>query len=149
VGLDPRHVGRRYPPTEPYRVSREKVREFATAIGDDNRLYVDPEAARRAGHPDIIAPPTFAVVVSLPATKAASLDPELGIDYSRVVHGEQCFRHERSLHAGDRVVATVEIAAIGRAGVNDSLTTRTELRVGDELVCTAVSTLVIRAAELP
>ena len=61
--LDPSFVGRTYPPTEPYQVGREKIREFAAAIGDANPAYPDPEAARALGHPDVVAPPTFPIVL--------------------------------------------------------------------------------------
>ncbi|MFD0851109.1 MaoC family dehydratase N-terminal domain-containing protein, partial [Actinomadura adrarensis] len=58
-------IGRSFPPSEPYEVSRVKIRDFAQAIGDPNPIYRDAEAAKAAGHPDVIAPPTFPIVVSL------------------------------------------------------------------------------------
>ena len=63
--LDPSFIGRSYPSTEPYEVGREKIREFADAIKDDSPLYRDAEAAKAAGYPDVIAPPTFAVILSM------------------------------------------------------------------------------------
>ena len=93
MALDQSFVGRTYPPTPPYEVGREKIREFAEAIGDANPAYRDPEAARALGHPDVIAPPTFGIVLSMTAGRQVIADPELGLDYSRVVHGEQRFVH--------------------------------------------------------
>jgi acyl dehydratase len=146
VPLNPAMTGHRYPAAEPYEVSRVKIREFADAIGDPSPIYRDLEVARAAGHHDIPAPPTLAIVVTQPAARQASNDPEVGIDYTRVVHGEQRFVHHQPLHAGDVVAATVEIVDIRPAGDNWLLSTRAELRrVGDDaLVCTATSTLVER-----
>src|SRR5262245_66201973 len=89
--LDQALVGRTFPATEPYEAGREKIREFAEAIGDPNRLYRDPEAAKHVGHPEVIAPPTFPVVISIDASERLCGNPELGIDYSRVGHGDQRF----------------------------------------------------------
>jgi acyl dehydratase len=146
MALNTARIGHRYPDTEPYEISATKIREFADAIGDPSPLYRDREAARAAGHRDLPAPPTLAVVIAQPATRQASGDPEVGIDYTRVVHGEQRFVHHRPLYAGDVVTAGVEILDIRPAGENWLLTTRTELRRVDdgELVCTATSTLVER-----
>jgi acyl dehydratase len=139
-------VGHRYPDTAPYEVGREKIREFAEAIGDPSPVYRDVELARAAGHPDIPAPPTFAIVVSQPATRQASFDPSIGLDYSRVVHGEQHFEHHEPICADDLLTARVEVIAIRPAGSNWMMTTRTELfRLPDEVkVCTATSTLIER-----
>jgi acyl dehydratase len=145
---DPSRAGHRYPDTEPYEVTRVKIREFAEAIGDPSPLYRDLAAARAAGHRDIPAPPTLAVIISQPASRQASSDPAVGIDYSRVVHGEQRFVHHLPLCAGDTVTARVEIVDIRPAGGNWLLSTRTELRRIDDdvVVCTATSTLVERGA---
>src|ERR1700761_7098421 len=99
--LDQSFVGRVYPPTAPYEVGREKIREFAEAINDPNPIYRDQAAARAAGHPDVVAPPTFPIVVTMDAGGQVAHDPELGLDYSRVVHGEQRFVYERPVRAGD------------------------------------------------
>lgn len=145
MALDPSFVGRSYPPAEPYQVGREKIREFADAIGDDDPLFRDPEAARAAGHPDVIAPPTFAIIVSMRSQHALIDDPELGLDYSRVVHGDQSFTHHRPVHAGDELAATVHVDAIRSAAGNDILTVRCEvLDAAGEPVTTTRSTLVAR-----
>jgi acyl dehydratase len=147
MALDPGLVGRSYPPSAVYEVSRAKIAEFAAALGDQDPAYRDPEAARALGHPDVIAPPTFAIVISLGAANVVLDDPEVELDYSRVVHGEQRFTHHRPIRAGDRLVARTTIESVRHVAGNDLLTTRVELAAEDgEAVCTAVSMLVARAA---
>lgn len=143
--LDQSFVGRTYPATGPYEVSRQKIREFADAIGDASPAYRDPAAARALGHPDVIAPPTFPVVLSMRAATQVVVDPELGLDYSRVVHGEQRFVHHRPVRAGDVLSVLVTVDSIRSAAGNDLLTTRAEVHAADgEPVVTAYSTLVAR-----
>ncbi|MEK9663719.1 MAG: MaoC family dehydratase N-terminal domain-containing protein [Candidatus Nanopelagicales bacterium] len=131
-------VGRTYPPTAAYVVGREKVREFAAAIGDANPAYTDVAAAQALGYADVIAPPTFAFVVSYAGSALAAADPELGLDYSRVVHGEQRFTYTRPIVAGDALVAKATIEAIRAVAGNDILTTRVDLETeaGEPVVST-------------
>jgi len=143
--LNQSFVGRTYPPTEPYEVGREKIREFADAINDDNPAYRSPEAARALGHPDVIAPPTFAIVVTMAASRVLIADPELGIDYSRVVHGEQRFVHARPVRAGDVLQVTLRVADIRSAAGNDIVSTEADVTTTEgEHVLTAYSTIVAR-----
>jgi acyl dehydratase len=145
VAIDASFVGRVYPPTVPYRVSREKIREFALSVGDSDPAYLDPTAAQALGYADVIAPPTFAIVVTMPAGHQVTFDPELGLDYSRVVHGEQQFTHRRPLVAGDEVSVTVHVDSIRAAGGNDILGIRAEVSTtAGESVLTAITTLVAR-----
>jgi acyl dehydratase len=145
MALDPSFIGRTYPATAPYEVGREKIREFATAIGDWNPAYHDEEAAKALGHPDIIAPPTFPVIVSFLSTRALIGDPQLGVDYSRVVHGEQRFVYTRPVRAGDRLVGVLTVENVRQAAGNDLLSTRTEISTVDgEPVLVAYSTTVVR-----
>src|ERR671916_1118000 len=109
--LDRELIGRSYPPSAVYEVGRAKIADFAIAIGEDSAVHRDADAARAAGHPDVIAPPTFAIVVSLEAAMVVLDDPDVAIDYTRVVHGEQRFAHHRPIRAGDRLVATPTIHA--------------------------------------
>ncbi|WP_042432424.1 MaoC family dehydratase N-terminal domain-containing protein [Streptacidiphilus anmyonensis] len=140
-------VGRTYPPTRPYEVGREHVRSFAEAVGDPSTIYRDVEAARAIGHPDVLAPPTFPVVFTQQAAEQVTADPELGVDFSRVVHGGQRFVYERPLHAGDRLTCVVVIEEAKTLAGNVSLTLRTEVSDEDgSLVLTEWSTLVVRAA---
>lgn len=145
MAIDLSFVGRVYPATAPYLVSREKIREFAIAIGDTQPAYLNPDAARGLGYADVVAPPTFAIVVTMPAGYQVTFDPELGLDYSRVVHGEQQFRHRRALLAGDEVTVVVCVDSIRAAGGNDILGIRAEVAtVAGEPVVTALTTLVAR-----
>jgi len=138
-------LGRTFPAAEPYEVSRVKIAEFADAIGDPNPLYRDRAAAQAAGYPDVIAPPTFAIVISMAGSARAVADPALGLNYAMVVHGEQRFEYSRQITAGDVVTAQATITDIREAGRNVLLTTATEIRtVGGEHVCTAHSTLAER-----
>jgi acyl dehydratase len=140
-------VGRTFPATKPYEVSRVKIAEFADAIGDPSPVYRDQDAAVAAGYPDVIAPPTFPIVVTMASSGSAVADPELGINYAMVVHGEQRFEYSRPLRAGDVVTAQSTIESIREVGRNVMMTTRTELRtLGGEHVVTAFSTIVERGA---
>jgi acyl dehydratase len=148
VGVNPGIAGRAYPPAPVYEVGREKIAEFAAAVGSDDPAHTDPQAARALGHRDVIAPPTFAIVVAQRAEAAVLFDPESGIDYARLVHGEQRFVHHRPITAGDRLVATASIDAVRSVAGNDMLTTRVDLATEDgEPVATTRSTVVIRGGE--
>jgi acyl dehydratase len=139
------YVGRTFAGGEPYEVSRVKIAEFADAIGDPNPLYRDRAVAQAAGYPDVIAPPTFAIVISMAGTARAVADPGLGVNYAMVVHGEQRFEYSRPIHAGDVVTTQATITEIKDAGRNALLTAATEIRTVDgEHVCTAHNTLVER-----
>ena len=145
MALDQGLVGRSYPPAAVYEVSRVKIAEFATAIGADDPVHRDAAAARGAGYPDVIAPPTFAIVLTLEAANVVLGDPEVSLDYSRVVHGEQRFTHHRPIVAGDRLVATLHVDSVRSMAGNDLVTTRNEIATeAGEPVCTAVSMLVVR-----
>jgi len=145
MSVDKSYIGRVYPPTAPYEVGREKIREFADAVNDPNPAYRDPAAARALGHDDVIAPPTFAIVITLPAGHQVIHDPDLGIDYSRVVHGEQRFVHTRPMRAGDVLQVVVTVHDIRAAAGNDLVTTRADVATIDgEHVLTAFGTLVAR-----
>ena len=148
MALNPEFVGRTYPPSAVYEVGREKIREFADAIGDHNPVYRDPAAARAYGHADVIAPPTFPVMVSQRASAGVIFDPELGLDYSRVVHGEERFVYTRPVRVGDRLVAALTIESIRSMAGNDILGTRADVTTEDgEPVVTAYSTIIVRGPE--
>ena len=139
------YVGRTFAPTEPYEVSRVKIADFANAIGEPSELCRNREAAQKAGYPDVIAPPTFAIVISMVSTAVLQADPGLGLDYSMVVHGEQSFAYSRPLHAGDVVVATSTVESIRVIGGMSMMVTSTDISTVDgEHVCTAKSTIVER-----
>ena len=126
------HVGRTYPPTEPYEVTAAKVAEFAAALGDANPRYAG-EAA--------VAPPTFAAVLSATAWQAMFDDPELGLALRRIVHGDQRFDLHRLLRVGERVTATLRIEKVRVRDSADIIAASVAVRtVADELVCTATAT---------
>jgi acyl dehydratase len=148
MGVNASFVGREYPPGEVYEVGREKIREFAEAVGELHPAHLDPQAARDLGYPDVIAPPTFAVIVAQRSSRRLVLDPDAGIDYSRVVHGEQRFVHHRPIAAGDRLVAALHVDGVRVAGGHAMVTTRSEIATdAGEPVCTATSMLVIRGEQ--
>lgn len=127
------HVGRTYPATEPYRVSREKIAEFADALGDDNPAYRVPDA---------VAPPTFPIVVAFTAWDALFADAELDIQLVRLIHGDQRFDHVRPLRAGDEVTARLSIDKVRARGASAFITVGVRIETTDgEHVCTSTSTL--------
>jgi acyl dehydratase len=128
-------VGRTYTAGQPYEVGREKIREFAEAIGE------------RA---DVIAPPTFPIVLSMRAESSAVLDPELGFDFSRVVHREQRFTYTRPVHAGDVLTVTVTLTQADTLGGNDLVAFQSEVAtLTGEHICTTTTSLVSRAGSTP
>ncbi|MGW1779063.1 FAS1-like dehydratase domain-containing protein [Streptomyces sp. NPDC002143] len=148
MALDQSFVGRSYPPTDPYEVGREKIREFAEAVGDANPVYTDPDAAKALGYADVIAPPTFVFSITFKAAGEVVRDPQLGLDYSRVVHGDQKFAYKRPVRAGDRLSVVSTIEAVKSMAGNDILDIRGEVHdeTGEHVV-TAWTKLVARAAE--
>ena len=147
MAINPEYAGRTFEPSEPYEVSRVKIAEFATAIGEPSPLCRDRAAAQAAGYPDVIAPPTFAIVVTSAGTAKLISDPDLGVNYAMIVHGEQSFSHTSPLHAGDVVVAQSTIESIRQVRSMTMMATVTEIRtVEGEHVCTARTTLVERGA---
>jgi acyl dehydratase len=143
--LDESFKGRTYPPAWVYEVSREKIKEFADSIGDPNPIYRDVEAAQAAGHKDVIAPPTFVTIINLRAIDVIIHDPELGLDYGRMVHAEQSFSYTRPVRAGDRLAVTTYVDDVATRLGNDFLGIRAEINTDEgELVCTARASLVVR-----
>lgn len=138
-------AGTTYPPAEPYLVGREKVREFARAVLSRDPLSLDLDAARAAGYADVVAPPTFAVVVQERGLAQLLADERAGIDFSRVVHGDQRFRFSRPIVAGDLLTGTLTVAGVKSLGGHSMVTADTEVldALGAHVV-TATSTLVVR-----
>lgn len=146
--MNPEIQGRIYPATAPYLVGREKVREFARAVSSSDPLSLDPAAAQAAGFADVVAPPTFGVVVQESALALLLADADAGIDFSRVVHGEQRFRFSRPIVAGDELSAVLTVTSVKSLGGHSMVTAETALSdaAGGHVV-TAVSTLVVRGDE--
>ncbi|UOQ56615.1 MaoC family dehydratase N-terminal domain-containing protein [Leucobacter allii] len=140
--------GRVYPPTAPYLVGREKVREFARAVLSASPIHLDPAAARDAGYSDVVAPPTFVVVVQESTLAQLLADEDAGVDFSRVVHGDQRFSYSRPIVAGDELTATLTIAAVKQLGGHSMVTASSDIvDAAGAHVVTAISTLVVRGEE--
>jgi len=141
-------AGRSYPPAPPYLVGREKVREFARALLASSPLSLDPEAARAAGYADVVAPPTFAVVVQEHTLAQLLADPDAGIEFARVVHGDQRFTFTRPIVAGDELIATLTVTSVKSLGGHSMVTAESSIVDADgQHVVTAISTLVVRGEE--
>ncbi len=146
--VNPDIQGRVYPPTQPYLVGREKVREFARAVLSSAPLHHDPEAARAAGYTDVVAPPTFPIVLQDFTLQQLLADADAAVDFSRVVHGDQRFSYSRPIVAGDELVGTMTVTSVKQLGGNSMVTSSTDIVDGGGAhVVTAISTLVVRAEE--
>jgi acyl dehydratase len=137
-------VGKTYPPVS-YAVGREKVREFAAAVGEENPLHHDLDAAREAGFADVVAPPMFAVVFGGRAMAPALFDPEVGIDFSRMVHGGQEFVWGPPVVAGDEIATEVEVKDVAeRGGLQFFVFESRSTNQNGETVCTGTWTNIVR-----
>jgi acyl dehydratase len=139
-------VGKSYPSTL-YAVGREKIREYALAVGETNPLHLDAEAARAAGFRDVVAPPMFCVVYSSPAIGPAIFDPAVGIDFAMMVHGGQEFVWGPLVVAGDEITTTVSVKSIEeRAGNGFYVFESQSTNQDGETVCTGTWTNIVRGA---
>ncbi len=140
-------VGKTFAPVT-YAVGREKIREFAHAVGETDPLHLDLDAARAAGYADLVAPPMFAVVYSGPAIMPALFDPEVGIDFARMVHGGQEFTWERLVVAGDEITTEAQLVDVSERVGNAFFVfqTRSSNQDGED-VCTGTWTNIVRGSE--
>ncbi|HLH66417.1 MAG TPA: MaoC family dehydratase N-terminal domain-containing protein [Solirubrobacteraceae bacterium] len=139
-------IGKRYEPVL-YAVGREKVREFARAVGETDPLHLDVEAARAAGYADVVAPPMFAVVYAGAAMAHAVFDPELEIDFAHLVHGEQEFRWGPLVVAGDEIETVARLADVReRGGMTFYVFETASRNQAGERVCDGVWTHIVRPA---
>lgn len=146
--LNPSFIGHAYPPTEPYLVSREKIREFSRAVGAGEPCFHDPEAARTLGYLDVVAPPTFSAVVTSGATDLIREDEGLGLDFTRVVHADQRIAFTRPIVAGDRLVGRCVIEEITSRAGHEFLTFRVDVTDEAEAhVATVGTRFVVRGDE--
>jgi acyl dehydratase len=137
-------IGKAYEPVT-YAVGREKVREYARAVGETNPLYLDLDAARSAGHSDLVAPPMFAVVYSSPAITPAMVDPALGINFARVVHGAQELVWGPLVIAGDEITTTTTVKDLSeRGGLSFYVFEAASDNQRGERVCTGTWTIIVR-----
>ena len=131
--------------TATYVVGREKVREYAAAVGETDALYHDPEASRAAGFADVLAPPMFAAVYCWPAIGPAVLDPRHGIDFSRLVHGAQEFTWHEPVVAGDEITTEAALEESSeRGGLKFYAFRTTSTNQRGELVCEGRWTNIVR-----
>lgn len=148
MAVNPELQGRVFPPTAPYLVGREKIREFSRAVLSTNPINFDVEAAKAAGHADLVAPPTFPVVVQEATLAQLLAEPDAGIDFSRVVHGEQRFTYTRAIVAGDELTATLTVSSVKSLGGHNMVTADSDIvDANGTHVVTAISTLVVRGDE--
>ena len=147
VALPTEKIGKTYPPIT-YAVGREKVREYAAAVGETNPLHHDLEAARAAGYADLLAPPMFAVVYCSRAFQTALFDPELELDFAHLVHGGQEFQWTQPVVAGDEITTTLRVKDISeRAGLRfDTFETASVNQRGDT-TCVGTWSTIIRGEE--
>ncbi|NOJ61691.1 MaoC family dehydratase N-terminal domain-containing protein [Arthrobacter sp. 260] len=146
--INPELQGRSYPAGAVYTVGREKIREFARAVKATHPSHYDVDAARDLGHRDLVAPPTFAIIVAQLADAQLISDPEAGIDFSRVVHADQRFIHHRAIVAGDELVAELHVDTVRAMGGGAMITTRAEISTTDgEKTATTTSSLLVRGEE--
>jgi acyl dehydratase len=146
VSVNAAVIGKTYPPAS-YAVGREKVREYARAVGESNALHLDLEAARAAGYEDIVAPPMFVVVYSFPAVLPALFDHEVGIDFSRMVHGGQEFEWGPLVIAGDEITTTTTVADVSERAGNGFVVFATEsVNQRGEIVCSGRWSNIVRGA---
>ena len=140
-------IGKTYPPVV-YAVGREKVREYAAAVGETNPLHHDLAAARAAGYTDVLAPQMFVVVYSSGPFMTALFDPELAIDFAHLVHGAQQFRWEQPVVAGDEVTTTLTVRDISeRAGLRFDTFETSSVNQRGETTCIGTWSTIVRGEE--
>jgi acyl dehydratase len=144
MAVNPDVIGKTFAPAT-YAVGREKIREYAHAVGETDPLYLDVDAAREAGYADVVAPPMFAVVYSLPALWPALFDEEVGIDFARMVHGGQEFAWGPLVVAGDEITTTASLKDAGERRGNGFYVFESISRNGrGEIVCTGLWSNIVR-----
>jgi acyl dehydratase len=137
-------IGKTYEPTT-YAVGREKVREYASAVGETNPLHFDVAAAQAAGYDDVVAPPMFAVVYAARSVAPALFDPEVGIDFSRMLHAGQEFVWGELVVAGDEITTTASVKDISeRGGMNFFVFESVSDNQRGQTVCTGTWTQIVR-----
>ncbi|MGG5170909.1 FAS1-like dehydratase domain-containing protein [Pseudarthrobacter sp. J1738] len=148
MSINPDLQGRSYPAADVYEVGREKIREFARAVKATHAAHFEVEAAQALGHKDLVAPPTFAIIVAQRADALLIEDPASGIDFSRVVHAEQRFTHHRPIVAGDQLQAELHVDSVRAMGSGAMISTRAEIfstASGErESVATTTSSILVR-----
>jgi len=144
VTVNTEAIGKRYPAV-PYAVGREKIREYAWAVGETNPVYVDVDAARAAGYADVVAPPMFAVVYTGRSITPALFDPEVGINFANMLHAGQEFAWGPLVVAGDEISTTTTVTEIEERGGMAFYVFQTDSRnQRGETVCTGIWRQIVR-----
>jgi acyl dehydratase len=130
-------------------VERGRLRLFAKAIGSDDPVYTDVDAARAAGHPDLPVPPTFLFCLELERPDPFAFLASIGVDLRRVLHGEQAFAYERPAYAGDRLTFASRIADVydKKGGALEFLVRETDVTRDGEAIARMTSTTIVRNPE--
>ncbi|QUH02492.1 MaoC family dehydratase N-terminal domain-containing protein [Saccharopolyspora erythraea] len=142
--IDPAVIGRSYPGVAPHPVGAGEIARFADAIGDPHPAYRDAEAARAAGHPAVVAPPTYPIVLCGAALERLMADPDLNPGGLAMVHRGQSFDIRRPIRAGDHLRITPTITGLRILAGVPALTVTTDIStVEGEPVCTATSSVAL------
>jgi acyl dehydratase len=145
VSPDTQAIGKVFAPVD-YAVGREKIREFASAVGETNPLYFEPEAARAAGYADVVAPPMFAVVYASRSVAPALFDPEVGLNFAMMVHGAQEFAWGPLVVAGDDITTTTTVKDISDRGeMTFYIFESVSRNQREETVCTGTWSNIVRS----
>lgn len=148
MAVNPDFAGRQYPPAGPFPVTAADITAFADAIGSTCAAHRDPAAALALGHKGVVAPPTFAVRFAQQCEAEFIQDPEAGIDFSRVVHGEEALVNHRPIIAGDALSGVLHVDRVRAAGGHTMVSTRVELTdAAAAPVTTVTSTIVVRGED--
>lgn len=144
MSVNPDLVGRVFAPTAPYLVGREKVREFARAVFATDPQHTDPAAAAALGYADVVAPPTFAMVIQDLTLQQLLAEPDSGIALERTVHAEQRFRYSRPIVAGDSLTASLTVRTVRAFGTGAMVTSDADVTDAEGAhVVTATSVLLV------
>ena len=108
-------IGKEWPATT-YEVGKEKIGEYARAVGEENPVYFDRAAAKEAGFRDVVAPPMFAVVYSWGAVALPAVDPEVDLNFAMLVHGGQAFTWDEPVCSGDMISTVASVKDISEKG---------------------------------
>jgi acyl dehydratase len=139
-------IGKSYPAVA-YAVGREKIREYASAVGETNPLYFDLDAARGAGYDDLVAPPMFAVVYAARAVGPGIFDPDVGINFAMMVHAGQEFVWGPVVVAGDEITTAASVKDIAdRGGMAFYVFESVSENQRGETVCTGTWTQIVRGS---
>ena len=137
-------VGKEWPSTT-YQVGREKIKEYANALGIENPVHFDVEAAQVAGFRDVVAPPMFAVVYSSPAMAPAMFDPEVAMNFAAMVHGGQEFEWGEPACSGDEITTTAKCLDISeKDGKGFYVFETSSVNQNGDLVARGTWTLIVR-----